>query len=104
MPSSARPRTDVVFFGGSARPDRTARAAELTDRAQGILVAGSTLSVFGVRRLVNRMARGGRPIAIINRGATRGDHLAAVTLSASTTRALTALLRALRADRNGSAD
>ncbi|MGO1511204.1 NAD-dependent protein deacetylase of SIR2 family [Actinomycetales bacterium JB111] len=94
---------DVVFFGGSARPDRAARAAELTDRAQGILVAGSTLSVFGVRRLVNRMARRGGPIAIINRGATRGDHLAAVTLSASTTRALPALLRALRADRNGSA-
>ena len=94
---------DVVFFGGRARPDRTARAAELADGAQGILVAGSTLSVFGVRRLVGRVARRGDPVAIVNRGATRCDHVADLTLSASTTRALPALLRALRSVRNGSA-
>ncbi|MGC5615351.1 Sir2 family NAD-dependent protein deacetylase [Georgenia sp. Z1491] len=91
---------DVVFFGGSAEPDRSRRAAELVEASTGVLVTGSTLSVFGVRRLVRRAVRNGFPLVIVNRGPTRSDDEAAATLSASTTRALPALLRALRRRRD----
>ncbi|MGC5628145.1 Sir2 family NAD-dependent protein deacetylase [Georgenia sp. Z1344] len=87
---------DVVFFGGTADPSRTRRAAELAEASTALLVAGSTLSVFGVRRIVNRMVKAGFPLVVINRGPTRADDSATATLSASTTRALPALDRALR--------
>ena len=64
---------DVVFFGGSV-PRATLDAAwALFDRAELLLVAGSSLTVFSGYRFVRRAAERGIPVAIVNLGPTRGD-------------------------------
>ena len=66
---------DVVFFGGSVPADRTAAAWSLVDEAEALVVIGSSLSVLSGLRFVRGAADRGLPIAIINRGPTRGDDL-----------------------------
>jgi len=86
---------DVVFFGGSV-PRATLDAAwALFDRAEALLVIGSSLTVFSGFRFVRRAAERGVPIGILNRGPTRGDDHAAVRLDARAGAALPALARAL---------
>jgi NAD-dependent SIR2 family protein deacetylase len=58
----------------------------------GLLVLGSSLTVMSGFRFVRQAARLGRPIVIINQGATRGDEHALVTLDAPLGPALTDLL------------
>jgi NAD-dependent SIR2 family protein deacetylase len=43
-----------------------------------LLVAGSSLTVFSGLRFVRHAAASGKPVAIVNRGPTRGDGLATV--------------------------
>jgi NAD-dependent SIR2 family protein deacetylase len=72
---------DVVFFGGSV-PRATVDAAwALFARAELLLVCGTSLAVFSGYRFVVRAVERGVPIAIINRGDTRGDAAAAVKIS-----------------------
>ena len=79
---------DVVFFGGSV-PRATLDAAwGLFDRAELLLVAGSSLAVFSGYRFVRRAAERSIPIAIVNRGPTRGDAYATVRLDALLSHAL----------------
>jgi NAD-dependent protein deacetylase/lipoamidase sirtuin 4 len=86
---------DVVFFGGSV-PRATLDAAwAVFDRAEALLVVGSSLTVFSGFRFVRRAAERGVPIGILNRGPTRGDDHAAVRLDARAGVALPALARAL---------
>ena len=73
---------DVVLFGGSV-PRATLDAAwALFARAELLLVVGSSLAVFSGYRFVRRAAEHGVPIAIVNRGPTRGDVHAQLTLDA----------------------
>jgi NAD-dependent SIR2 family protein deacetylase len=86
---------DVVFFGGSV-PRPTLDAAWSTfDRAEVLLVIGSSLTVFSGYRFVRRAAERKVPVAILNRGPTRGDEHAELRLDAVAGRALPALARAL---------
>jgi len=86
---------DVVFFGGSV-PRATLDAAwALFDRAEVLLVIGSSLTVFSGFRFVRRAADRGIPVAILNRGPTRGDDHAAIRLDARAGLALPALAEAL---------
>ncbi|MDP9807054.1 NAD-dependent SIR2 family protein deacetylase [Trueperella bonasi] len=82
-------RTNVVFFGGSVRPEDLVAATELIDDAEALLVAGSSLPVGSALRLVRRAHKWQIPIVIINRGATKGDELANVKVHAGTSEALT---------------
>jgi NAD-dependent SIR2 family protein deacetylase len=50
----------------------------VVDDADALLVAGSSLTVFSGFRFVRHAAAREMPIAIINRGRTRGDELATV--------------------------
>jgi NAD-dependent SIR2 family protein deacetylase len=50
--------------------------------SDALLVVGSSLTVMSGFRFVRRAARAGVPVVIVNRGATRGDDLATVTLHA----------------------
>jgi NAD+-dependent protein deacetylase sirtuin 4 len=86
---------DVVFFGGSV-PRATLDAAwALFDRAELLLVIGSSLTVFSGYRFVRRAAERGVPIAILNRGPTRGDPHAQLRIDARCGDALPRLVQAL---------
>jgi NAD-dependent SIR2 family protein deacetylase len=69
-------KPDIVYFGESVPKDRVAQAYSLVDQADALLVAGSSLTVFSGYRFVRHAAARGIPVAILNRGPTRGDHLA----------------------------
>jgi NAD+-dependent protein deacetylase sirtuin 4 len=60
-----------------------------------LLVVGSSLTVFSGYRFVRRAAERGVPVAIVNRGPTRGDDLAQLRLDAAAGATLTAIARAL---------
>jgi NAD-dependent SIR2 family protein deacetylase len=84
-------KPDVVFFGENVPSDRVQRCFELVERSRCLLVLGSSLSVMSGLRFVRRAAELGIPVAIVNRGLTRGDELAALKLDASLGEALTGL-------------
>ena len=86
---------DVVFFGGSVPRDTLDAAWALFDRAEVLLVVGSSLTVFSGYRFVRRAAERGVPVAILNRGPTRGDDHAALRVDARAGLALPALAHAL---------
>jgi NAD-dependent SIR2 family protein deacetylase len=69
-------KPDVVFFGENVPGDRVEDAREALSRADGLLVAGSSLMVYSGFRFVRHAHDLGMPIAIVNRGRTRGDELA----------------------------
>ncbi len=75
--------------------DRVAEAYELVDAADALLVAGSSLTVMSGLRFVRHAAERGRPVVIVNRGRTRGDELAALTLDAGCSIVLPALAECL---------
>lgn len=71
-------KPDIVYFGDSVPKEVVAQAYRMVDEADALLVAGSSLTVFSGYRFVRHAAALGIPIAIINRGRTRGDDLATV--------------------------
>lgn len=86
---------DVVFFGGSVPKDTLDAAWATFDRAEVLLVLGSSLTVFSGFRFVRRAAERGVPVAIVNRGPTRGDEHAAVRIDARLGDVMPALATAL---------
>jgi NAD-dependent deacetylase sirtuin 4 len=88
-------KPDVVFFGENVPADRVREAFRLLDAAEVLLVAGSSLTVYSGFRFVERAARDGKPVAIVNTGCTRGDRLAAVRLDCPLGQALPLLVEAL---------
>lgn len=69
-------KPDVVFFGENVPGERYAGAREALARAEALLVAGSSLMVYSGFRFVRQAHDAGLPIAIVNRGRTRGDEFA----------------------------
>lgn len=86
---------DVVFFGGSVPRVTLDAAWALFDRAEVLLVVGSSLTVFSGYRFVRRAAEHGVPVAIVNRGPTRGDPHAALRVDAVSSAAMLAVQHAL---------
>jgi NAD-dependent SIR2 family protein deacetylase len=86
-----RLKPDVVFFGESVPKDRVERAYALVDSADLLVVLGSSLAVMSGLRFVRHNAKLGRPVVIINRGATRGDDLASVKIDGGCSETLAAL-------------
>lgn len=84
-------KPDVVFFGESVPKPLVEHAYRVVDEAEALLVAGSSLTVMSGLRFVRHAARAGKPIAIINRGATRADELATVRVDDGTSETLSAL-------------
>lgn len=73
-------KPDIVYFGESVPKVRVDQAYSLVDSADALLVAGSSLTVYSGFRFVRHAAAKGMPVAIINRGPTRGDDLADVKI------------------------
>ena len=86
---------DVVFFGGSVPREVLDAAWSLFDRAEVLIVVGSSLTVFSGYRFVRRAAEREVPVAIVNRGPTRGDEHAALLLDQGIGVVLPALVAAL---------
>lgn len=84
-------KPDIVYFGENVPKDRVEDAYSLIDAAQALLVAGSSLTVYSGYRFVRHAAACGIPVAIVNRGPTRGDDLATVKVEAGCSEMLTLL-------------
>jgi NAD-dependent SIR2 family protein deacetylase len=69
-------KPDVVFFGENVPVPRVEDARLALSRADALLVAGSSLMVYSGFRFVRFAHDLGLPIAIVNRGRTRGDDCA----------------------------
>ena len=82
---------DVVFFGGNVPKERVDAAFASLDAADWLLVLGSSLTVFSGYRFVLRAVAQGKPVAIVNRGPTRGDAHATVRLEIGVADALAVL-------------
>mmetsp|Transcript_14569 Transcript_14569/g.39919 ORF Transcript_14569/g.39919 Transcript_14569/m.39919 type:complete len:241 (-) Transcript_14569:8-730(-) len=66
---------DVVFFGGSLRPEVRDAAQRLVEESTRLLILGSSCQVFSAFRLVQSAHRAGKPIAMVNIGPARVDPL-----------------------------
>ncbi|WP_442916230.1 Sir2 family NAD-dependent protein deacetylase [Leucobacter sp. M11] len=88
-------RPDVVFFGEFVPTATFADAAAIVDEAASLIVAGSSLAVNSGIRLVERAARAGKPLVIINRGPTKADARALVRVEGGTSEVFSALVDAL---------
>ncbi|HWJ85511.1 MAG TPA: Sir2 family NAD-dependent protein deacetylase, partial [Cellulomonas sp.] len=88
-------KPDIVYFGETVPRARVDAAYAMVDEGDVLLVAGSSLTVQSGLRFVRHAAATDKPVVIVNRGATRGDRYAAVTLHAGTSETLSALARLL---------
>jgi NAD-dependent SIR2 family protein deacetylase len=79
---------NVVFFGDNVPPQRTAIALERMERADALLVVGSSLMVYSGFRFARMAAAAGKPIAAINLGRTRADELLDIKIEDSAERVL----------------
>lgn len=73
-------KPDVVFFGANVPPQDVKRAMEALDRADALLVVGSSLMVYSGFRFARRAADLGLPIAALSLGRTRADELLTLKL------------------------
>ena len=87
----------VVFFGDSIPVVDTQRALAAVQQADAVLVVGSSLMVWSGFRLARAAAEQGIPVAAINLGATRADHLLQFKLQAPCGETLSALCQELAA-------
>jgi len=90
-------KPDIVYFGENVPKELVTQAYSLVDQAEALLVAGSSLTVFSGYRFVRHAAALSIPIAIINRGRTRGDDLASVKVDGGCSELLTLLATELAA-------
>jgi NAD-dependent SIR2 family protein deacetylase len=90
-----RLKPDVVFFGESVPKARVKAAYALVERADVLVVLGSSLTVMSGLRFVRHQARQQQPVVIINRGPTRGDDLATVKIDSGCSETLSEIRETL---------
>lgn len=81
-------KPDVVFFGENVPRERVEAGYAAVDRSDALLVVGSSLMVYSGLRFPRRAHERGKPVAILNRGRTRADDLAALKLDEDCSRLL----------------
>jgi len=86
---------NVVFFGDNVPPARTAIALEQMERADALLVVGSSLMVYSGFRFCRMAQAAGKPIAAINLGRTRADDLLDIKIEETAERVLPLALELL---------
>jgi NAD-dependent SIR2 family protein deacetylase len=84
-------KPDVVFFGEPVPRERVARAFDGVVQADALLVVGSSLMVYSGFRFAEAAAAARKPIAAINLGRTRADHLLTLKISEPCTEVLGSL-------------
>ena len=66
---------EVVFFGGTVPSPVVDRCYQMIDAAEGMLVIGSSLSVYSGLRFCRYAVDQGKPLIILNQGQTRADDI-----------------------------
>lgn len=92
---------DVVFFGDGIPPPRTACALAQREAADALLVVGSSLMVYSGFRFCRLAHDTGKPIAAVNLGRTRADHLLSLKIEESSERLLPRVAGLLHAEEPG---
>ncbi|MNV30175.1 NAD-dependent protein deacetylase [compost metagenome] len=85
-------KPDVVFFGENVPRERVATVHAHLQRADAVLVVGSSLMVYSGFRFVDAAAKAGLPIAMVNLGRTRADALLSLKVEMPCAQALAFLL------------
>jgi len=85
-------KPDVVFFGENVPRDRVDAAFRHLDKADAVMIVGSSLMVYSGFRFVQKAADLGKPVAAVNLGRTRADALLALKVEQSCEAALAFLL------------
>lgn len=88
---------NVVFFGDNVPPARTTIALAQMERADALLVVGSSLMVYSGFRFCRMAQASGKPITAINLGRTRADDLLDIKIEDSSERVLPLALQLLGA-------
>lgn len=83
---------DVVFFGGSVPKPRVEQIYTELNKADALLLIGSSLTVFSAYRFCKAAQKQDIPMYAINRGQTRADDLLDLKIEADCSYALTELL------------
>lgn len=81
----------VVFFGESVPPPRVEAAFDAVARADALLVAGTSLTVWSGLRFVRAAVERGIPVGLVNVGAVREGDRASAWVAAPTGEVLPAL-------------
>jgi len=84
-------KPDVVFFGENVPRPRVARSWAMLERAEVLLVLGSSLTVRSGYRYVVAAVQARKPVALVNDGPTRGDGDASLRVHGRLGRVLPAL-------------
>ena len=84
-------KPEVVFFGEFVPREKFAEAGALVKRAEGMIIAGSSLAVNSGIRLLDQATKRRMPVVVINRGPTKGDGRATLKIDAGTSEVLGAL-------------
>lgn len=90
-------KPDVVFFGEGVPRNRVDAALTALEEADAMLIVGSSLMVYSGYRFCEHANRMGKPIAAINRGRTRADHLFTLKVEGACAQVLTTLVERLSA-------
>ncbi len=91
-------KTATVSFGQMLPEREIQKARFFSALSDGVLVIGSTLSVYPAADIPVAAARNGIPMVIVNLGPTAFDHLAATKVSLPAGQAVPALVAALGAE------
>jgi NAD-dependent SIR2 family protein deacetylase len=86
-------KPDVVFFGDTVPRRRVAEAMHALEHADAMLVVGSSLMLYSGYRFCDFAHRQKKPMAAINLGRTRADHLFEVKIERPCVEALVDLAR-----------
>lgn len=84
-------KPDIVFFGEFIPREKFVEASALVQKADALLIAGSSLVVNSGIRLLDHATRRRLPVVIINRGVTRGDPRATLKIDGGATETLVGL-------------
>ncbi len=85
-------KPEVVFFGETVPPRRVSDSYDALERADAMLIVGSSLMIYSGFRFARRAAELGLPLAAINLGKTRADDLLTFKVEQDCATALTTAL------------
>lgn len=88
-------KPDVVFFGEGVPKHRVDAAVGAFEQSDAVLVIGSSLMVYSGYRFCEWAYNMGKPIAAINLGRTRADHLFSLKIEQSCADVLRSLIEQL---------